>query len=85
MAKLTMTIEEVYHAMREAGIRSSPVRISAGIANGSYPFGRVLNVGASGRKTVEIYRVDFEDWLETKIPRSERTYTAPISFVRKSG
>lgn len=70
--KLTMTILDVYHAMREAGIFTSPARISAGIASGAYPFGRVIATGETGRRTVEIYRVDFEAWLETKIPANMR-------------
>ena len=69
MPKLTMTVREVYYAMREAGIRSSPERISAGIASGAYPFGKVINTGETGRRTLEIYRVDFEAWLATKIPQ----------------
>lgn len=69
MPKLTMTVREVYYAMREAGIRCNPTMISAGIASGAYPFGRVVNTGETGRRTLEIYRVDFEAWLESKIPR----------------
>lgn len=68
MPKLTMTLVEVYEAMRSAGIRCSPKMISAGIACGAYPFGRVVNVGATGRKTLEIYRTDFADWLQSKTP-----------------
>lgn len=71
MPKLTMTLLEVYYAMREAGIRSSPTRISAGIESGAYPFGRVVCVGPSGKRTLEIYRVDFMAWLQTKIPKEE--------------
>lgn len=83
MAKLTMTIQEVYLAMREAGISSSPTRISAGIASGLYPFGTVTNVGETGRKTVLIYRVDFEAWLDSKRqPVATNTYTPPMRLVQ---
>ena len=68
--KLTMTILDVYHAMREAGISTSPTTISAGITSGAYPFGRVVSTGETGRKTFEIFRVDFEKWLESKVPAS---------------
>ena len=68
MPKLTMTLLEVYYAMREAGIRSSPMRISAGIESGAYPFGRVVSKGPNGKRTLEIYRVDFLNWLKTKMP-----------------
>lgn len=83
--KLTMTIMDVYHAMREAGISSSPTRISAGIASGVYPFGKVIAIGETGRRTVEIYRVDFEAWLETKIPGATvRAASKVIPFARSS-
>lgn len=59
---------EVYQEMRKAGISCSPKSISAGINCGAYPFGRVANIGETGRRTLEIYRVDFEAWLKTKIP-----------------
>ena len=74
--KLTMTLMEVYYAMREAGISISPTRISAGIACGAYPFGRVVCVGETGRRTLEIFRVDFDTWLETRIPKKEPVQTA---------
>ena len=67
--RLTMTLLEVYHEMREAGIPCTPKRISAGIETGAYPFGRVVAVGETGRKTLEIFRVDFEAWLETRKPK----------------
>ena len=67
--KITMTLREVYYAMRKAGIRCNTKMISAGIASGAYPFGRVVNVGETGRRTVEIFRVDFEAWLESKMPK----------------
>ena len=69
--KLTMTLREVYYEMRAAGIRCNTKMISAGIASGAYPFGRVVNVGPTKRRTLEIYRVDFEAWLETRIPKKQ--------------
>lgn len=69
--KLTMTIMEVYLSMRNAGIPSSPKKISAGIASGAYPFGRVVAVGETGRKTIEVFRVDFQNWLKSRIPKEE--------------
>lgn len=79
--RITMTLMDVYKAMRAAGIPSSPERISAGIASGAYPFGSVVNVGETGRRTILIYRVDFEAWLETKIPKREK----PLQFVSRTG
>ena len=69
--KLTMTVMEVYIEMREAGIPNSPKKISAGIASGAYPFGRVVAVGETGRKTIEVFRVDFQNWLKSRIPKEE--------------
>ena len=82
MKSVTMTLRDVYYEMREAGIRCSEKVISDGIASGAYPFGRVLNVGETGRRTVQIFRVDFEAWLETKMPREALTYTPQL--LRKS-
>ena len=80
--KLTMTIREVYYAMREAGIPCNTTSVSAGIECGAYPFGRVVNKGETGRKTFEIFKVDFYAWLETKIPKEPK---APIQFVHHIG
>ena len=76
MQKLTMTLMEVYNAMRGAGIRCSPKMISAGIASGAYPFGRVVSVGDSGRRRIEIYRTDFAAWLRSKTPSEEMEESA---------
>ena len=81
MSKLTMTINDVYLAMRSAGISTNPRRISAGIASGAYPFGRVVGTGPTGRRTVEIFRVDFYAWLESKIPKA----TPALQVLPKSG
>lgn len=79
--RLTMTLLEVYHAMRDAGIPCTPKRISAGIETGAYPFGRVVAVGETGRKTLEIFRVDFYAWLESKTPRED---SHPMLFLREA-
>ena len=75
---ITMTLRDVYYEMRAAGIRCSMKVISDGIATGAYPFGRVVNIGETGRRTVEIFRVDFESWLASKMPAQE----APIQLRR---
>ena len=80
MQKITMTITEVYYAMREAGIRCSPKMISAGIASGVYPFGRIVGTGPTGRKQTEIFRVDFEAWLASKMPKG-----VTLQLVGKTG
>lgn len=76
MAKsVTMTLHDVYYEMREAGIRCSMKVIADGIACGAYPFGRIVNIGETGRRSIQIFRVDFEAWLETKIPKETVTFT----------
>ena len=82
--KITMTIMDVYHAMRAAGISTSPTRISAGIASGAYPFGKVIATGETGRRTVEIYQVDFDAWLATKIPHSKVQQSANVIPLARS-
>ena len=79
MAKsITMTLREVYYEMRDAGIRCSMKVISDGIATGAYPFGRVVNTGETGRRTVQIFRVDFESWLQSKMPQDSGVGFAPV-------
>ena len=80
--KPTMTLMEVYSEMREAGIRCSPKVISAGIASGAYPFGRVVSEGETGRRTLEIFRVDFERWLQSKMPGQTVVHTPPLQLRR---
>lgn len=66
--RLTMTVTELYYAMREVGIPCSPRSISDGIASGAYPFGRIVCVGEGGRRRIEVFKVDFLAWLRTRIP-----------------
>lgn len=50
--------------MRAAGFRTSETMIANGIESGRYPFGAVTGVGKTGRRRVEILRVDFNAWLQ---------------------
>ena len=50
--------------LRERGIRMSVPRLIHGIEAGYYSFGRVVGVGESGRRTVEIYQKPFTEWME---------------------
>lgn len=82
---ITMSLRDVYYEMRKAGIRCSMKVISDGIASGAYPFGRVVNIGETGRRTLEIFRVDFEAWLASKMPGQQTArHEAPIPLVRIS-
>ena len=62
MQKPTMTIREVYDDLRKYGFKISLNRLSDGIVSGLYPFGSVLNVGETGKRTFQILRVDYENW-----------------------
>ena len=63
MTRPTMTLQECAEAMRAKGFRISPARIRDGLESGAYPFGRIVSVGATGRKNTEIFRVMFEAWI----------------------
>lgn len=83
MTKVTMTVREVLIEMRKVGISCSERSVSNGIAMGAYPFGRVSNVGPTGRRTLEIFRVDFFAWLESKSqPTSVNTCAPPLRMVQ---
>lgn len=68
-----MTVAEVAGEMREAGFHVSNKAIVDRIASGLYPFGRIIGVGRSGRRTVHVLRVDFQRWLEN-VTRYEEVY-----------
>lgn len=70
-SNITMTLNEVANAFRAVGIPMHVKRLADGIADGTYPFGRVVQTSATGRRTFEIFRVDFQNWLESKIPKEE--------------
>lgn len=80
MQKLTMTVREVLHEMRKAGIHCNERIISDGIASGAYPFGSVVATGATGRRTLNIFRTDFYSWLASKAPQESK-----LQLLRKSG
>lgn len=64
MEKPTMTLREVYYDLRKYGFRTSLQSLSDGIVSGLYPFGSVLNVGETGKRTFQILRVDYENWKD---------------------
>ncbi len=62
-----MTATECAREMSRIGIKSTAKKVVNGIACGAYPFGRIINESEI-RRCVEIYRVDFEAWIKSKIP-----------------
>ena len=41
--------------------------VSKGIASGLYPFGKVINVGETGRRSMQILRTDYEAWKDAYV------------------
>lgn len=72
MAKnmLTMTATECVEVLRKHGVRITAKTLIDGIEAGAYPFGRLISPGAEERRLVEIFRVDFCEWLHSKIPKA---------------
>ncbi len=72
MAKnmLTMTATECVDVLRKHGVRLTVKTLVDGLEAGAYPFGRVTSGGTGERRLVEIFRVDFCEWLHSKIPKA---------------
>lgn len=62
MAAPRMTIKEVADDMRSRGMGMAYKTITDNIANGTFPFGTVINTGETGRRTFLILRRDYEAW-----------------------
>ncbi len=65
---LMMTATECVEVLRKHGVRLTVKTLVDGLEAGAYPFGRVTSGGE--RRMVEIYRVDFCEWLHSKIPKA---------------
>ncbi len=63
MEKLTVNTHEAEKICRDHGWKVSHMRLADGIAEGFYPFGRIVSVGNTGRRTVEIFRKDLLAFL----------------------
>ena len=61
-----VTAKETASIMRRLGIPTSTSKIVDGIESGAYPFGRIVRVGESGRRTTEIFRKDLYEFLRGK-------------------
>lgn len=64
--KLTLTINETVALCREHGWVVGKEQLAEGIAEGRYPFGMILRVGNTGRKTYEIWKADVLAYLREK-------------------
>lgn len=63
MQKITCTVQETAKILRQHGFPCCATNLSKQIAEGIYPFGRVIREGPSGRKTIQIFRRDLMDWI----------------------
>ena len=68
-SNLTMTIGDVAKLFRSFGIPIEVRRLADDIASGLYPFGRVVKTSPNGRRTFEIWRVDVDAFLQSKMPK----------------
>lgn len=71
--KLTLTINEAAKMLREAGIPMTAITLADGIEDGAYPFGRLVRTSDSGRRMYEIFIVDVQRFIESKIPKEVTT------------
>ena len=62
----TMTIQEVYEELQQLGVKTTPVKIRAAIAQGKYPFGICVNLK---EQSFERYRTLFEKWVDERAER----------------
>lgn len=62
-----MTLAEVVADMRSRGVRIKVNTLSDGIASGTFPFGSILSVGETGRRSILILRCDYEKWAAEKL------------------
>lgn len=60
--KPTMTLEDIVQDMRSRGMPMGKLKLSKLIKDGTFPFGKVVNVGDTGRVTFLIFRVNYEEW-----------------------
>ena len=60
--KPRMTVNDVLQEMRQRGMSIGQGTLSDGIADGTFPFGKVMGIGKAGRRNFLILRADFEKW-----------------------
>ncbi len=62
--KPRMTVNDVLTEMRRRGMSIGQETLANGIADGTFPFGKVMGIGKAGRRNFLILRRDFEKWAE---------------------
>jgi len=66
MPKPRMTIRDVCIDLRLRGAGMSQKAVSNCIADGTFPFGKVLSV-TNGRRHILIFRKDYEAWADENL------------------
>ena len=80
MKKERMTIREVCQDLRSIGMGMSQKAVSNCIADGTFPFGRVLSV-TNGRRHILILRQDYEKWKANKILGTIKQHSAAVELI----
>lgn len=62
--KPRMTVNDVLQEMRQRGMSIGQETLANGIADGTFPFGKVMGIGKAGRRNFLILRADFEKWAD---------------------
>lgn len=69
VAKLpTLKVTEAVAKLRELGVKTSPMKLMAGIKQGVYPFGIHIRMG---KDEYEIYEVLFNEWVKERIAQQQ--------------
>lgn len=61
---MTMTVAQVCAELRSRGIPCNNRRVADNIESGAWNFGRLVNKGPTGTRCFEIWRKDFENWMD---------------------
>lgn len=59
-----MTVHQVMSDMRSRGIPIGQQSLIGGIERGAFPFGRVISVGETGRRTLLIPAASYYSWAD---------------------
>lgn len=84
MQKPVMTLADVIKDLQSIGVKTNAKALSDGIASGHYPFGTILNTGETGRRTIQIFRTDYERWKSTVILGTAHSSGSTAPFNREN-
>lgn len=63
MEKPLMTLADCAKVFRSLGVHISAREICNRIESGAYPFGVIISVGKTGRRSTVIYRAKLKSWI----------------------